>query len=90
MPCPNSRASTPLINNGHMLCRTFDTTGRRQLGVQEFAQLHHFISQCQGSFYAFDRDNSKHLCNNELAQALQQAGGGTKISQPTLRPYLSC
>jgi Ca2+-binding EF-hand superfamily protein len=52
--------------------------------VQEFAQLHHFISQCQGSFYAFDRDNSKHLSPDELAQALQQAGEDMNISSPTL------
>jgi hypothetical protein len=85
------RHMMPSASQGRSPCcrSTFDVSGRRQLGVTEFAELHNFISACQSSFYAFDRDGSRALSIEELAQALHQAGEHRCATAQHGAPWLS-
>lgn len=57
----------------HMI-RVHDPTGRGEIDLQEFQQLHHFLVSMQNSFTYFDRDRGGTLTPDELYQAIIHAG----------------
>jgi Ca2+-binding EF-hand superfamily protein len=72
MPLPHvPAASVPCAWCTH---RAFDAQGRRSLDFTAFQHLHYFLVNVQNSFTTFDRDRSGRLSQDELLNALKQAG----------------
>ncbi|KIZ05567.1 Sorcin [Monoraphidium neglectum] len=56
------------------MVRAFDQNATRTLNFEEFQRLHFFLVNVQQSFRSFDRDNNGSLSQDEVMNALRQAG----------------
>ncbi|PSN52322.1 hypothetical protein C0J52_11408 [Blattella germanica] len=57
-----------------LMIAMFDRDKSGTIDVNEFQQLYNYINQWLATFRTYDRDNSGHIEEAELSQALQQMG----------------
>ncbi|XP_069683012.1 peflin [Periplaneta americana] len=58
----------------YLMISMFDRDRSGTIDVNEFQQLYNYINQWLATFRTYDRDNSGHIEEAELSQALQQMG----------------